>query len=172
MVALQQGLVAMGLQWASRAAAMDDPKMSKVVGKIEWMLPPSGGKGVPAGQRITVDCLGISKFSKVDKDLLFRTLAYASSRESMRGGAKFGPPARVPLLKDPELVKENRYWPAALAAMEVAQGAPPLPEFGEVGEGVTLKILQALAGELAPKQALDQAAKDAEDLLRSRGYYK
>jgi len=54
----------------------------------------------------------------------------------------------------------------------VAEPYPLLPEFMEIGEGVTLKVQQALAGELTPKQALDQAAKGAEDLLRSRGYYK
>jgi ABC-type glycerol-3-phosphate transport system substrate-binding protein len=171
-VALQQGLAAMGLQWASRAAAMDNPQASKVVGKIEWSSPPNIRRGVPAGQRIVTDSYAISKFSKADKDLIFRTLAYASSRESMRGGAKLGLPTRAPLLNDPELAKQNRQWPAALAAMQVAQPYPLLPEFIEIGEGVTLKIQQALAGELTPKQALDQAANDAEDLLRSRGYYK
>ncbi|MBI4537615.1 MAG: sugar ABC transporter substrate-binding protein [candidate division NC10 bacterium] len=171
-VALTQGVVAMGLQWQSRAAAMDNPKTSKVVGKIEWASPPSRGKGVPAGQRLAIDAYVISKFSKADKDLVFRTLAYASRRESMRGAAKLALPTRAPLLKDPELVKQYRDWPAALAALQVAQPLPPLPEFLELGEGITTKIQQALAGQLTPKQALDQAAKDAEDLLRSRGYYK
>jgi ABC-type glycerol-3-phosphate transport system substrate-binding protein len=171
MVAFQQGLVAMGLQWESRAAAMDNPQASKVVGKIEWISPPSN-KGVPPGQRITIASYAIPKSSKADKDLIFRTLAYASSRESQRRAAKLALPTRASLLNDPELVKQNRHWPAALAAMQVAQPLPLLPEFLEIGEGVTLKVQQALAGEIPPKQALDQAAKDAEDLLRSRGYYK
>ena len=172
MVALQQDLVAMGFQWQSRAGAMDDPRSSKVVGKIEWAAPPSAGKGVPAGQRITTNSFAISRFTRVDKDLIFRTMADASSREGMRGAAKFAMPTRAPVLTDPELVKQNRSWPAALAAIQVAQSYPLLPEFLETGEGITLKIQQALAGELTPKQALDQAAKDAEDLLKSRGYYK
>jgi multiple sugar transport system substrate-binding protein len=171
-VALQHGLAATAVQWESRAASMDNPRSSEVVGKIEWAPPPSIGKGVPAGQRMAIAGYGISKFSKADKDLIFRTLAYASSRESMRGAAKLALPTRIPLLTDPELVKQNRDWPAALAAMQVAQPYPPLPEFLEIGEGFTLKFQQALAGELSPKQALDQAAKEAEDLLRSRGYYK
>jgi ABC-type glycerol-3-phosphate transport system substrate-binding protein len=171
-VALNQGLVAMGLQWASRAGEMDNPKTSKVVGKIEWSLPPTRGKGVPGGHNMSIDYAGISKFTKVDKDLLFRTIAHASSRESQRGAASYALPTRAPLMKDPDLVKQNRFWPAALEALQVAQPFPPLPEFLEIGEGVATKILQAAAGELTPKQALDQAAKGAEDLLRSRGYYK
>ena len=171
-VALQQGLALMGLQWFSRAATMDNPAASKVVGKVAWANPPSVRAGVMAGQRITTDVYAISKFSKADKDLVFRALAHGSSRESMRGGAKLALPTRAPLLNDPELVKQNRHWPAALEAMKVAVPYPQLPEFVEIGEGVTLKVHQALAGELTPKQALDQAAADAEALLKSRGYYK
>ena len=171
MVALQQGLVAMGLQWDSRAAAMEDPRSSKVVGKMEWTAPPST-KGVPAGQRIAIGSFAISKFTKANKDLIFRTLAETLSRENMRGAAKLALPSRAPLLKEPELVKQNRHWPAALAAIQAAEAYPLLPEFLEIGEGVTLKLQQALAGELTPKQALDQAAKDAGELLQARGYYK
>ncbi len=171
-VALNQGVAAMGLQWASRATEMDNPKTSKVIGKIEYALPPGRGKGAPGGHNMSIDYVGISKFTKVDKDLAFRTVAFATARESQRGSARFALPTRAPLLKDAELVKQNRYWPAALEALQVAQPFPPLPEFLEIGDGVTLKIHQTLTGELAPKQALDQAAKGAEDLLRSRGYYK
>ena len=32
----------MGLQWATRAKAMDDPTKSRVVGKIDWVAPPHG----------------------------------------------------------------------------------------------------------------------------------
>ncbi len=170
-VALQQGVVAMGMQWASRASDMDNPKLSKVVGKINFSSPPSIRKGVPAGSRVSISCFGISKFSK-DKENVFRAVAYASSRENMRGGAQLGLPPRVPLMSEPDLVKKNRHWPAGLTAMQEGQPYPMLSEFRDIGEGVTLKIQQALAGELNPKTALDQAVKETEELLRSRGYYK
>jgi maltose-binding protein MalE len=49
---------------------------------------------------------------------------------------------------------------------------PPLPEYSEVGEFMIRRIHQALNGELEVKEALDLAAKEAEDHLRKRGYYK
>ena len=52
---LQQGLAAMGLQWFTRAASMDDEKKSRFVGKINWIAPPGGG------QRIANDGYAISK---------------------------------------------------------------------------------------------------------------
>lgn len=56
----------MGLQWATRAKAMDDPAKSRVVGKIDWVTPPEGHA------RIAGDGYAISAFSKQDPDLLFR----------------------------------------------------------------------------------------------------
>ena len=42
MIAYQQDTGVMGLQWATRAKAMDDPAKSRVVGKIDWVAPPQG----------------------------------------------------------------------------------------------------------------------------------
>jgi ABC-type glycerol-3-phosphate transport system substrate-binding protein len=42
----------------------------------------------------------------------------------------------------------------------------------EVGDIITRRINQAVTGEMAVKEALDTAAKETEELLRKRGYYK
>ncbi len=46
-----------------------------------------------------------------------------------------------------------------------------MPDFNDVGEIVTRHILRAVTGEVEVKAALDQAAKETEELLASRGYY-
>jgi ABC-type glycerol-3-phosphate transport system substrate-binding protein len=68
-IAFQQDFAAMGLQWLTRAAAMDDPEKSRVIGKIDWAVPPGGHS------RISISGYGISKFSSKDKDKLFQILA-------------------------------------------------------------------------------------------------
>jgi len=166
MIAFQQGLGATGLQWFSRAAAMDDPEKSKVVGKMEWAAPPGGH------QRIVVDGFAISKFSKNDKDTTFRVLATAMSEKNQREIASASIPSRASVLNDTSLHEKYRHYPAALAALNVGQAYPPLPEFVECGDFITLRIQQAIAGEMSVKDALDTAAKEVEDLLASRGYYK
>jgi ABC-type glycerol-3-phosphate transport system substrate-binding protein len=163
---LQQGLAAMGLQWFTRASAMDDPKQSRFVGKFEWVAPPGGGA------RIANDGFAISKFSSADKEEMFRMLAEAASQESMREGASYAMPPRASLLEDPELSKKYRWYPAAREALETGQPFPALPEFIEVGEIITRHILQAVTGETEVKAALDQAANETEEFLSSRGYYK
>ena len=165
-IAFQQDFAAMGLQWLTRAAAMDDPEKSRVVGKIDWAVPPGGGHS-----RISISGYGISKFSSLDKDKLFQILAIGASAESQREAASLSMPLRRSVLNDPELKAENRHFETALAAVEVAEPLPSFPEFIETAEIVTRYILQAVTGERPVKEAMDIAAVEVEELLESRGYY-
>jgi len=165
-IALQQDIAVMGLQWATRAKSMDDPAKSRVVGKIEWAPPPQGKA------RIASDGYGISAFSKQDPDTLFRILATSSNQTNMRGAASLLVPPRRSLLTDPELKAQNRFYPAALAAIDTGLAFPALPEFYSVGEFITRRVLQAVTGEMPVKAAMDAAATETENFLKGRGYYK
>ena len=166
MIAYQQDTGVMGLQWASRAKAMDDPNKSRVVGKIDWTAPPQG-HGRNSG-----DGYAISAFSKQDPDTLFRIIATSASQKSIRGAASLLVPPRKSLLDDAELRQANRFYPAALASYEIGTPAPALPEFYAVGEFITRRVLQGVTGEMPVKQALDTAAGETTDFLKGHGYYK
>ncbi|MEZ5670235.1 MAG: extracellular solute-binding protein [Alphaproteobacteria bacterium] len=165
-IALQQDVAVMGMQWATRAAAMDDPEKSNVVGLIDWVAPPQGH------HRIAADGYAISAFSGQDPDLLFRIIATSANQENMRGAAAMILPPRASLLNDPDLAANNRHYAAALASLQVGEAFPRLPEFYEVGEFITRRVLQALTDEMSVQEALDAAAKETEELLASRGYYQ
>jgi ABC-type glycerol-3-phosphate transport system substrate-binding protein len=162
---LQQGLAAMGLQWFTRAAAMDNAEQSRVVGQIEWVAPPGGGA------RTANDGFAISAFSSADREEMFKMLAQAASKESMREGAQFAMPPRLSVLENTELAAQYRWYPAARAALESGKAFPAMPDFNDVGEIVTRHILRAVTGEAEVQEALDQAAAETEELLASRGYY-
>jgi multiple sugar transport system substrate-binding protein len=166
MIAYQQDTGVMGLQWATRAKAMDDPAKSRVVGKIDWVPPPQGHA------RIAGDGYAISAFSKQDPDTLFRIIATSAGQASMRGAASLLIPPRKSLIDDPELKQANRFYPAALESYATGAPAPSLPEFYAVGEFITRRILQAVTGEMAVKQALDTAADETVAFLKGHGYYK
>ncbi len=166
MIALQQDTAVMGPQWATRALAMDDPNKSQVVDKIDWVVPPQGH------QSIGGDGYCISAFTKQDPDLLFRILATATNKANLRGAAGMMVPTRTSILKDPELIKKYRFFPAALAAMAVGTPAPKLPEFFSVGQFITQRIDQAMTGEMSVKAALDAAAGQTETFLKGHGYYQ
>jgi multiple sugar transport system substrate-binding protein len=166
MIALQQDTAAMGLQWATRAKAMDDPAKSRVVNEIDWVAPPQGHG------RISGDGYAISAYSKQDPDTLFRIIATSASQDSMRGAASLLIPPRKSILDDPAMSKENRFYPAALASYESGTRAPSLPEFNSIGEFVTRRLLQGVTGEMTIKQAMDTAASETETFLKGHGYYK
>jgi ABC-type glycerol-3-phosphate transport system substrate-binding protein len=166
MIALQQDTAVMGVQWATRAMAMDDPNKSRVVGKIDWAVPPQGH------QSIGGDGYCLSAFSKQDPDLLFRILATATSKQNLRGAAGLMVPTRTSVLQDPELKQKYRFFPAALPAMAVGTPAPKLPEFYSVGQFITQRIDQAVSGQMSVKAALDAAAGETETFLKGHGYYQ
>jgi len=165
-IALQQDAAVMGLQWATRAASMDDAKQSRVVGKFGWTAPPQGRA------RVSAAGYAISAYSKQDPDTLFRIIATATSEANAREGAALTVPPRRSVLNDPGLQQANRFYPAASLSIETALPFPPLPEFYAVSEFIARRIVQAVTGEMAVKPALDAAAGETETFLRGRGYYK
>jgi multiple sugar transport system substrate-binding protein len=166
MIALQQDTAAMGVQWATRALAMDDPNKSRVVDKIDWTVPPQGH------QTVGGDGYCISAFSKQDPDVLFRILATATNQKNLRPAAGMMVPTRTSILEDADLRQKYRFFPAALAAMKVGQTYPKLPEFYSVGQYITQRINQALLGQMTVKAALDAAAGETEAYLKGHGYYQ
>ena len=165
-IALQQDAAAMGMQWATRARSVDDPKQSRAAGKFEWAPMPQGHA------RVLTDGYAISAFSKQDPDTLFRIMATATRESNMREAAGMLVPPRRALLNDPELRSKNRFYPAAAQAIESGTPFPALPEFYAVGEFISRRILQAVTGEMPTKQALDAAAGETEAYLKTRGYYR
>ena len=164
MVNFQQDLAVMGLQWASRAKAMDNPDKSKVVGNIEFAVPPGGGS------RVIVIGYCLPKFSDVDRETRFKVLLEASKADKMRVGASFSIPSRHSVLSDPEIQANNRHYRAAMETIKVARDVPPLPEYSEVAEFLVRRVHQAMTGEMEVKEALDTAAGEVTEHLRKRGY--
>ena len=166
MIALQQDTAAMGLQWVTRASAMDSPQQSRAVGKFGFVAPPSGGA------RITPGGWSISAFSKQDPDVMFRIMAASTNAEAMRDLAAINLPCRNSVLADPELTAKYRFYPAAAASLETSLPYPPLPEFYAVSDFIARHTLEAMAGDKSVKMALDQAAMETEKFLKNRGYYR
>ncbi len=172
-VAMQQDKAAMVLQWVTRAAAMDDPELSRVVNLVNWTVPPSLRKGGVPASSLAIDGYAIPASTKNDPDVIFRTIARATDQETMKRGAKLHFPSRSSVSGDPELVAKYRHWPAVLNTIQAgATPSPGIPEFEEITMMLTKRVAQALAGELGIKEALDLAAQESYELLKERGYYK
>ncbi len=161
-----QNVTATGQQWATRAATMDNPQRSKVVGKMQWAVPPGGRQG------LSTDGYAISKFSAKNKDMLFRLLATALNEDSQRGAAALATPTRRAVLNDPAIQAKFRWYPTVSKCLEVGEPPPALAEFNEAGELASRRIVQAIVGQMPVKAALDAGAAEVLELLTRRGYYK
>lgn len=163
-IALQQDLAVQGLQWATRCASMDNAEQSRVVGLVDWTAAPAGNS------RLSGDGYAITAYTTQDPEQLFRVIATALDHESMREAAGLMVPPRAPILDDPAVAEQYRWFPGVLAALETAVPFPPLAEFYELGETITRRVQQAITGEMEVKPALDAAADECTSLLRDRGY--
>ena len=161
-----QDVAATGQQWATRCATMDNPQRSKVVGKIQWAVPPGGR------QAITTDGYAISKFSTKNKETLFRILAKALDEDSQRGAADLATPTRRAVLNDPAIQAKFRWYPAVSKCLDVGEPLPALAEFNEAAEVACKRIVQAIVGQMPVKAALDAGAAEVTELLTRRGYYR
>ena len=163
-VLMQQDLAAMQVMWVSRAAQMNNPERSKVVGKIGFAIAPGGG------QRIGYDGFAIAKNSKADRDTMFRLMAATTSASVVREGSAVIVPARNSLLSDPELVSKYNFFPVVQEGLRTGKVLPNLPEFSETAEITTRYMNQAIVGQVPTKQALDTAAAEVTEFLKKRGY--
>jgi multiple sugar transport system substrate-binding protein len=173
MAGLQLGDVAMSKIWLTRAAPMEDTKVSKVVGKIAFAPAFSfnaGGKGATTAEG---DMLAIAAKSGVDPDLSFRVIMEVLNKENQLNAAKFGMVSRDAIATDPDLIKANRAWPAAATNAKIAGALRPAVPYQAIANTIVTKNLQqALASKGDMKAALDLAAKQTEDEMRAQGFLK
>lgn len=162
----QQGKSAMGVLWGSRASAMDNPSVSKVVGKIEFAAAPAVVAGGKSATHLWWDGVVIPKNLAGDRDTVFQVLMDALDEDTTRAG------------NDATIWVRSIYRPSRFATGVTASakaGAPIWPTepsmsvaYGELG-----KILpEALAGTMTPRQALDAAAVAYTKAATEKGFIK
>jgi ABC-type glycerol-3-phosphate transport system substrate-binding protein len=82
---LQQGRVAMANLWASRAAAMDDPRESQFVGKIAMTAAPAAVAGGPSATTLWWDGMVIARnITDAEADAAFRVAMEGMDEEMVR----------------------------------------------------------------------------------------
>lgn len=172
MIAMAQDKAAFSLQQGTRAPQMSDPGQSKVVGLVNFYPAPSLKAGGPQASLFNTAGYSISAFTKNDPDLIFRTIANATDAETMTRGANVGMPVRTSLLTDELLNKRPDYKASYEALKSGVRMRPAIPEFNEIMEVSMRQLAKVLAGQADAQSAMDQAAKEAYDILNKAGYYK
>jgi multiple sugar transport system substrate-binding protein len=174
-----EGQVAMVVEYPSRLFDIaTNPKKSKVIGKMEFALPPSqeGVSGREHALHVGGQALGIYSLSK-NKKAAYTLLEIGLSKEYMKKMCLERAavvPSRKSVLEDPEVLAK---WPHIKILKKVDEAytfvhPPDLPEYPQMIGIVAEELHQALAGMKSIRQAFDAAQLKLERLFKQAGYIK
>lgn len=162
----QQGKAAMGVLWASRAARMDDPAASKVVGKMEFVAAPAAVAGGKSATHLWWDGVVMPKNMAGDRDTVFQVLMEALDEETTKSGNDSAIWIR-------SAYKPSRFGTGVIASAKAGAPVWPTEPFFSLAHGEIGKVLpEALAGALTSKQALDAAALAYTKAATEKGFIK
>ena len=148
----QQGKAALGVLWASRAARMDDPAASRVVGLMQFAPAPAARARGTSAAHLWWDGVAFPANAPARREATFQVLMEALGEASVRSG------------NDLAIWVRSAYRPGRLGAgvaLQQKAGSPEWPSdpgfslaHGELG-----KVLpDAMIGRRSPRAALADAA--------------
>ncbi len=177
------GTIAQFIDASSPAAAVANPAKSKVVGKVAFGRWPKG----PAGRRITSIWnwsfpinRAISDRAKVatwlwiqwavSKPVQIRTSYAYQGKTDRRAGVN-----RLSLWQDERYRQSVNFGPGFAEVVLISlredtdpEWRPRVPQWPEIGNIMATAIQKALVKQATPKEALDEANAQIQDLLKKR----
>ncbi len=160
---LQQGDVAMAIQWGDQAPTMDNADESTVIGKIGYAPAPATREGGPPAATFWWDGYVIPKNLDGDPDVTFQVVMHALRAETVEKN------------NDTTLWIRSNYQPTKYTAAiteTVLAGAPPYPmnpqsslAHSSLGENIS----DFITGKESAAQSLADAAKAYRAAARQQG---
>ena len=162
---MQQGIVAMEIQWNDCAPSIEDPETSKVVGKVGYALIPK--------REVPVAHFGAwTYFIPVDApnaEAAWLFLQWVNTYKVQKAIAlEGGFPCLTSVYNDPELSEKLPYWKASLDAYEISSTRPRIPEWNVMNTEMMLELSMVISGEQTSAQALSNLQKKYNDILKGK----
>src|SRR3954454_17247187 len=156
------------IQYTGNAIKSDDPTASKEVGKLDFGVVP---KQKTALAQIGIFIHGVSA-SAPNKDNAIAFMKWYGSNDTQVALARSGDlPVKIPAFSDPEAVKAHRLLPVALAQLNSgARARPRTPDWSKVESIIGTELNKALIAGSGGGAALDSAAGQVKDYLKTQGY--
>jgi multiple sugar transport system substrate-binding protein len=162
----QQGKAAMGVLWATRAARMDDPAASKIVGKMEFGAAPAVVAGGKSATHLWWDGVVMPKNLNGDRETVFQVLMEALDEETMKKGNDLTIWIR-------SAYKPTRFGTGVSASARAGAPIWPTQPFFSLAHGEIGKVLpDIMSGAITPKAGLDAAAAAYVKVATERGFIK
>ncbi|WP_243031727.1 extracellular solute-binding protein [Thermus altitudinis] len=143
---------------------LDDPRQCpKVAGKVA-LAPMPGGVGVNGGWGWAIPR------NSANKEAAWRFISWVESKEIvLKRALKGHAPTRKDAFQDPGVLRRYPYYRQAEAIIAQAKKVPIFAYTAEMEDVVGREISLAAAGQKGIRQALQDAAKGLEGLLRKAG---
>lgn len=160
--AMEQGRIAMSAEfWPGWAGTLDDASRSRVVGNVNLVSPPGQTRG-PAPM-LGAWMLGVAADSPNAARALDFIRFVVSPENQKRIAIETGnPPTLAALYADTDLVRQFRWYPAQLQALENAVARPRIAQWNRVEAILGEHLQMALVGQAQPREALAEANREIQ----------
>ena len=160
--ALQQGKVFMGLLWSDQAPFLEDPKASKVSGKIGYArIPSATGKPFTQLEGLTYLMTSGSQHPREAYGFLRWTMSQqVQVAQTLRGSSSL----RTSTYNDLQ-VAALPYSPIFLSSVAYANPKPTVPESEEMTQAAVKRLSEVVTGKLPVQSGLDILALDLQRIL-------
>lgn len=160
-----QGKAAYGMNWAYMWQFVNDPKESQIAGQARLALMP--GEGVKSSTINGGMGLSIMKNSP-NPDEAWNYILYLSSKDVQKRYSKNALPIWKSLFNDPLVIKEQpRLVEISREQYKYIFNRPLVPWYSEFSVIMQKELSYALTGSKSPQQALNDAAKQIEEVKKA-----
>lgn len=158
----QNGEAAFALNWTYMYNMANDPKDSKVAGKV-GVVPAPGVAGKSEVSAVNGSMgLGITSTSK-HQDEAWKYIEYMTSQATQNAYAKLSLPIWTSSYDDPAVADgQEEMIAAAKVALAAMYPRPTTPKYQELSTALQLAIQEALLGQSTPEDALNTAAENSD----------
>jgi multiple sugar transport system substrate-binding protein len=157
----QNGEAAFALNWTYMYNMANDPKDSKVAGKV-GVVPAPGVEGKSTVSAVNGSMgLGITSTSK-HPDEAWKYITFMTSQATQNQYAKLSLPIWSSSYDDPAVTKgQEEMIAAAKVSLAAMYPRPTTPKYQELSTGLQQAIQEALLGQAAPEDALKTAVENS-----------
>lgn len=175
--ALYDGLAAMHIGGIAIYAGLDNPEITRFPGAFDVVpLPVPGDRvGEPFDSLLLNYSWGIARNSQ-QKEAAWKLIEWLVSPEVEAALARSGIPLQSDssqywYYEDPDVIEARPIAKTLFEMYQQSATAPAIPEWAEIQEGLALRLTEALLGRTTPERALEEAEREAFEVLERAGYY-
>lgn len=157
----ENGDAAFALNWTYMYNMANDPKDSKVAGKV-GVVPAPGVAGKSEASAVNGSMgLGVTMASK-HQDEAWKYIVYMTSQQTQNAYAKLSLPIWASSYADPAVTKgQEELIAAAKVGLAAMYPRPTTPKYQEISVALQQAIQEALLGQSSPEDALKTAADNS-----------